>query len=430
MVYASGRSLYVAGADGDNPRKLLTAEGVPSGTRWSPDGQRIRFSVYDPGKGMADSRTLSGSLWEVSSSGADLHPLLAGWNNPPGECCGNWTPDGKYFVFGSNREKRNDIWVIRERSGQRKGQPVRLTAGPVEFSTPVPGPDGKQLFVVGTQVRGEVLRYDLASRQFVPFLSGISATDVSPSADGQWITYVTYPKGTLWRSKPDGGDRLQLTFPPMDVGLPRWSPDDTRIAFTGQMPGQPTRIYLVSRDGGNLQQVTSEERHEADPNWSPDGKSLVFGRLPFLERGAYGPTAIHLVDIESRRISTLPGSEGLFSPHWSPDGRYIEAVSNDGQQMMLFDFQGNKWTEVVKMQVEYPNWSRDGQHVYFCNSRDHGMYRVRVNERKVEKLTGLENLGGTSSVFVNWCGLAADDSPLVQRDNTTEEIYALDVELP
>jgi Tol biopolymer transport system component len=196
------------------------------------------------------------------------------------------------------------------------------------------------------------------------------------------------------------------------------------------MPGQPTRIYLVSRDGGNLQQVTSEERHEADPNWSPDGKSLIFGRLPFLERGAYGPTAIHLVDIESRRISTLPGSEGLFSPHWSPDGRYIEAVSNDGQQMMLFDFQGNKWTEVVKMQVEYPNWSRDGKHVYFCNSRDHGVYRVRVIDRKAEKVTGLENLGGTTSVFVAWCGLAADDSPLVLRDNTTEEIYALDVELP
>jgi len=97
---------------------------------------------------------------------------------------------------------------------------------------------------------------------------------------------------------------------------------------------------------------------------------------------------------------------------------------------MLFDFQGNKWTEVVKMQVENPNWSRDGQHVHFCNSRDHGVYRVRVKDRKAEKVTGLENLGGTTSVFVVWCGLAADDSPLVQRDNTTEEIYALDVELP
>ena len=320
--------------------------------------------------------------------------------------------------------------MMRERSGQRNSQPVRLTAGPIEFSTPVPSPDGKQVFVVGTQVRVEVLRYDFASRQFVPYLPELSATDLSPSADGQWITYVRYPQGTLWRSKPDGSDRLQLTFPPMEVWLPRWSPDDTRIAFSGQMPGQPNRIYLVSRDGGNLQQITSEERHEADPNWSPDGKSLVFGRLPFLERGAYGPTAIHLVDIESRRISTLPGSEGLFSPHWSPDGRYIEAVSNDGQQMMLFDFQGNKWTEVVKMQVENPNWSRDGQHVHFCNSRDHGVYRVRVKDRKAEKVTGLENLGGTTSVFVVWCGLAADDSPLVQRDNTTEEIYALDVELP
>src|SRR5262249_16222893 len=78
LVSASGRSVYVGGADGANPRKLLTAEGVPIGARWSPDGQRIRFSLYDPGKGTA-SRAVSGSLWEVSSSGADLHPLLAGW---------------------------------------------------------------------------------------------------------------------------------------------------------------------------------------------------------------------------------------------------------------------------------------------------------------------------------------------------------------
>ena len=231
--------------------------------------------------------------------------------------------------------------MMRERSGQRNSQPVRLTAGPIEFSTPVPGPDGKQLFVVGTQVRGEVLRYDLASRQFVPFLSGISATDVSPSADGKWTTYVAYkwsvstgrgPQGTLWRSKPDGSDRLQLTFPPMDVGLPRWSPDDTRIAFTGQMPGQPTRIYLVSRDGGNLQQVTSEERHEADPSWSPDSKYLVFGRLPFLERGAYGPTAIHLVDIESGRISTLPAQKAFSRPIGHPTGAILRPSRTMGSR--------------------------------------------------------------------------------------------------
>jgi hypothetical protein len=60
---------------------------VPALIRWSPDGRRLRFSVQDP-------RSLAYSIWEVQSDGTNFHPLLPGWNNPPAECCGNWTPDG------------------------------------------------------------------------------------------------------------------------------------------------------------------------------------------------------------------------------------------------------------------------------------------------------------------------------------------------
>jgi eukaryotic-like serine/threonine-protein kinase len=69
------------------------------------------------------------------------------------------------------------------------------------------------------------VRYDPESKQFVPYLSGISAEGVSFSKDGQWVAYTSYPEGTLWPSKVDGSDRLQLTSAPMQAFLPRWSPE-------------------------------------------------------------------------------------------------------------------------------------------------------------------------------------------------------------
>jgi hypothetical protein len=64
----------------------------------------------------------------------------------------------------------------------------------------------------------------------------------------------------------------------------------------------------------------------------------VFGGVPWLEGGAPGSAAIHMLDLKTRQVSTLSGSEGLYSPHWSPGGRYIVAMSLDSPKLMLFDF--------------------------------------------------------------------------------------------
>src|SRR5207245_1325254 len=98
------------------------------------------------------------------------------------ECCGNWTPGGKYFVFESTRNGRTDVWAIRDRTGrlQKSSQePAQLTLGSMSFWTPVPSRDGKKLFVLGTQRRGELVRFDTKSGHFVPYLGGISVEDAS-----------------------------------------------------------------------------------------------------------------------------------------------------------------------------------------------------------------------------------------------------------
>lgn len=109
--------------------------------------------------------------------------------------------------------------------------------------------------MVGSQPRGELSRYDAKSGQFVPYLSGISANGVDFSRDGQWVTYVATPEGTLWRNKVDGSERLRLTFPPLAAWLPRWSPDGEQIAFQALTPQKGWNMCLVSREGGSIQQL-------------------------------------------------------------------------------------------------------------------------------------------------------------------------------
>jgi len=338
-------------------------------------------------------------------------------------------------VFQSTRQGRTDIWAIGERRGffKRAAQaPIQLTHGPLNFSRPAPGRDGKKLFALGAEPRGELVRYDSKSKQFLPYLSGISAEGVSFSKDGQWVAYTAYPYGTLWRSKVDGGDRLQLTSVPMRAFLPRWSPDGKRIAFMGAASGKPWQVYVVSSDGGGLQQLTTGENH-GDPNWSPDGNTLVFDRLPYLEARGPNSANIYLLDLRTHQVSTLAGSEGQFySPLWSPDARYITAQTGDSQKQVIFDFGNKRWADLVDMPMAYASWSRDGKYLYFETflGKEPNFFRIRVNDRKLEKLFSLKGIRQTLGTFGPWSGLAPDDSCLLLREIGSQEIYALDVEFP
>ena len=134
--------------------------------------------------------------------------------------------------------------------GLQRG-PRQLTAGPMNFNTPVFSGDSKKLFVLGEQRRGELVRYDTKAHQFLPYLSGISADRLGFSRDGQWVAYVSYPDGTLWRSKIDGTHKQQLTFQSFAVHLPRWSPDGNYIVFDGSKDGKSEEDLSISAAGGS-----------------------------------------------------------------------------------------------------------------------------------------------------------------------------------
>lgn len=429
ILFTRGEGLWSANSDGSAEQLLVKLPGFPHAPRASPDGRVIRFTL-------ADAQTHSTSLWEVSRDGKSPHPLLAGWNHLPRECCGSWTPDGKYYVFQSFRDGRWGIWALRRQGGFLWGHrgPFQLTTGPIDYLEPTISLDGNQLFAVGMQSRNELLRFDREKNQFVPFLPELSPTSVAFSKDGEWVAYTSDVDGQLWRAKADGSHRQQLTLPPLIVALPSWSSDGKRIAFVAGLRGTMTwKIYVVPAEGGPATDLLPESLCEFDPTWSPDGKKLAFAPLP----GGFGcvdrKPGIFTVDLETRELSKIPESDGLFSPRWSPGGQ-LAALTRGPKHLVVYDATKRSWHEMLDDKVAFPRWSHDDKYIYF-DALSGVVCRVDLRSRKIERIASLENLRmggffGMGGTFGAWSGLTPDDTPLFTRDAGSQEIYAFHLELP
>jgi Tol biopolymer transport system component len=421
IIYSQGLDVYAANRDGSSPKKLFAVENTPWHFRFSPDGKLLRFTQHD----------LSSNGFFLTTAAADGTGLHKMFRAGPGD----WTSDGRYFIMARRDPGftfgHQNVWALSELKAfpwsKQDIEPIRLTSGPSEFRWPVAGRDGKEIFAIAQNPRAEIIRYDSHSHEFVPYFAGISSEGLAFSPDRQWVAYTTYPDGTLWRSRVDGTERLQLTSPPMKAVMPRWSPDGTQIAFNAILPNVNWNIYVISSAGGSAERVLPSEKSQLDVDWSPDGKSLIFGSALEPNR------AIYILDLKSRRVSTLPGSEGYFSPHWSPDGRYISGTTVISEKLMLFDTSTQKWTNPCDCTVGYPMWSRDGKYLYFqyypALDKAYRIVRLRMNDRKIEDVAEITKVGRiTVGTWGQWFGLAPDQSPLLARDISTQEIYALEMD--
>ena len=433
IVFVRGHDVEIADADGSNVRPLLTTKGFPGSVRFSPDGRKIRFHVGNDASGMA-------SLWEAGINGKDVHPLFAS-DTESQYCCGNWTPDGRYYIFEGFHEGLSTIWAVREEHsiwGKRR-QPFEITTGPLNFYDPLLSRDGKKLFVVGAQPKAELVRYDARTSQFVPFLGGISAGDVEFSHDGKWVTYVRYPEGTLWKARADGSESVQLTFAPLSVALAHWSPDDRRIAFSATKQGQHWTVYQVAAEGGAIEQLSGGKNNEQDPTWSPDGNRLAFGQFQSLVDSGVATrerplTVIQMLDLRTRKIEKISGSENICCPRWSPDGRYLVASAIEGNRLLLYEVASGQWHDLSRFagQYGYFAWSRDSKYVYYDTTMvsEPELARVRASDGHVERITSLKDVRRFWGPWGPWAGITAEGAPLIVRDISNQEIYALDLNLP
>jgi hypothetical protein len=83
---------------------------------------------------------------------------------------------------------------------------------------------------------------------------------------------------------------------------------------------------------------------------------------------------------------------------------------------------------LVNTPIGYPTWSHDGRYIYFDTTfvQDASFFRVRISDHKLERVASLKGLRQYWGDFGSWTGLAPDDSLLLVRDTSSQEIYAID----
>ncbi len=418
ILYTSGNQISVISPDGGRSTVLATVSHRAFWPRWSPDGKRLRFTMIDP-------VSHTSSLWELAEGEHVPHIILKSSDTSVRECCGIWTADGKYFIYEQTKDGTTDLWKVDAALGSR---PLRITNGPLNYMSPSPGRKGEQIFFVGQDVHSLLQRFDSERKEYRAqqgFLA--SAERIRFSRDGLWVTWVD-AEHHLWKARADGSDEVLLTPPSLRVFVANWSPDDTRLAFMAREQNEPWQIYSISADGGPPERLVQQNRNIGDPSFSADGKYLVFGTVAELMGEVKSPRSITILDLTTHRVTELPHSEGLFSPVWSPDGRFIAAITIDQSKLMLYDTKTEVWTLLAVTSAAWPIWSKDSKAVFIHAYQAEGepILRVSVPDGKIQTIATLASFRAGSSTHAAFAGITADGLPLMHAEIASGNLYSLD----
>lgn len=425
IVFARGNELWIVGADAADPKRLVSLPGTPNWLAWSPDGERMRLTIGDDNGGT--------SLWEIRQDGSNLHRLFPIAHPADLQCCGEWTPDGRYFIYTAKQQGSWDLWAVREPGLSLR----RASRGPFRLVTGWPGgaigasvsTDGKSVLFYAGRNRSQIQRFDAKANRLAPVTpEGFSEPEFSP--DGRWLVCVDVNTGVVWKMDLQSSEMVQLVPVGFSAGFPRWSRDGSLLAMTASDHGAASTAYLVSSTGGAPQPLLPGQLQVSDPDWAPSGKTLV---VVHRVAGQEKEEALFLVDLATRTEKMVPGSEGRFFPHWSSDGRYLAAYSDNEKAVDIYNFATQSWQNIAHgAAIGFPVWSRDSKHLYYQKILDEGepVYRFNVRTGRTDSVARFdaELSGGISRCAL--MGLAPDDSLLLDTTRGNSDLYRAELTLP
>jgi eukaryotic-like serine/threonine-protein kinase len=412
IAFADMGTLYTCDSDGGNIKKLWSTTQFIQDFDISPDARQFTLSL-------ASDEQHPSKLWRLNADGTNARMVPIDWPDTVKIYAGQWTPDGRRFLFLSNRSGLNNAYELVPPPWYefwKKPVPVLLTGNQINTLAMAPSPDSKTLYVLSRMDQGVILVYDPGSRKFVTYLDGFLARDFVVSPDGHSMVYSEYPRGHLWKSQLDGSNAVQLTnaYSVME----QWSPDGTSVVYSDWH-----KLYRVPADGGAPEILDPNGDNDVSPSWSPDGKSVYFSDYPIPD---HTPSAIRIIDIASRQISLMPGTAGFAFPSWSPNGKYLVAMAQNPSRMMLFSAETKTWRELRRFDVPwgYWTWSRDSKSLYMALvDQQRGMYRLTIQEGKWEKLGTMERVDARDTD--SFVSLAPDGQPAIMSHLGAAHAYAL-----
>jgi Tol biopolymer transport system component/DNA-binding winged helix-turn-helix (wHTH) protein len=340
-------------AESAYPLRLTNNRASDDLPTWSPDGSRIAFTSNREGKN---------EIYVMRADGSDVKRLTFASSDDSGA---TWSPDGSKLAFTSNRDGNAEIYVMNSDGSNQK----RLTTDGARDVHPVWSPDGSQLVFASNRNNSNPYNFDV----YVMNADGSNPTrltddpefDADPvwSPDGKHIAFTSARKGQfeIFVMDADGSNQRSLTT----GASPAWSPDGSRIAFASRRGGR-THIYIIDPDGSNEIQLTFGAANETWPSWSPDGQ-IVF------ESDRDGNTEIYVIKVDELTRLTEDVADDI-QPAWSPDGKRIAFASRrDGDfEIYSMDSDGQNQRRLTRTAEDdmQPVWSPDGRRIAFTSERD------------------------------------------------------------
>lgn len=430
ITYATSDGIYLIQPDGMNPRRLISLAGRKDDLDWSPDGDLLRFAR---GNLEGDFTKDHSEIWEVDSNGSHAHPVLPGWDDQPMQCCGKWTHDGRYYVFVSlNHGGSANVWIQsapKNVFSLHRAQPAQLSSGPIHFDQLLPGRDGHQLFALGYEGRDEYVTFDPKTREYHTLLGGIPAAWLGFTRDDNW-TVSRHSDRAIWKSKPDGSEAVQLVSASLHPAMPAISPDGAEVVFEGDADNaHVSRLYVVAASGGQPQVLVAEKVSVEVPQWAPDRSAVVYT----LADPAAGRSHLYVVNRKSGERKMIAGSEGFRNTRWSPDGKYLAAVSDDDSRIALLNWSSGEWTPIAKGNVfSAPIWSGDSQSLFLQDILEESepVHQVTLGGHPLNSFQICDSLLNGNVLRCGFEDITHGGSLVLHLTRGDHDLYALDLKLP
>jgi TolB protein len=195
------------------------------------------------------------------------------------------------------------------------------------------------------------------------------------------------------------GSGLRKVMTPQAGGAPIWSPDGTRIAFTGGGLGGFSNVYIVDSDGANLVQITNAAAWEGVSDWSPDGTSLLVNRGFPSEHTAIWTYPVNGSDPKQLTFNTHTAQD--LGGVWSPDGKQIAFWSDRDGDFEIF-VMDNVGSNVRQLTYNHewdgtPAWSPDGSQIAFVKAIENpGDFQIHVMNEDGSGIRRITDDGGHS----------------------------------
>lgn len=481
--YSKNRGgIWAVPASGGDAKQLTEFGSCPA---WSPDGSSIVFQSV----GLTDLSAMSvgpvspSTLWIIRAHGGDPVPITQPGNPPGGHGSPSWAPDGSRIVFISYDGSESAMWTVSLKKNELK----RVTSNRGWAYNPIYAPDGEHIYYGGVSDSGSFvlceLRVSPSGGEAIGEPVEVANTglvrikNLSISADGKNIAYsaptimaniVSLPLTT----NSSGVARAPITLTESTSyrkGLPSFSPDGKRIAYTEFRGGTNQDIWVMDSDGRNQVQLTNDPAIDWGPSWFPDNNRIAF------QSDRQGKWAIWSVSINSRREDLVidPGQliswprispdgnqiafnstgsgtinvwvipveggeakqltfdrEGIGWPTWSPDGKIIavEAKRGEDAHLMIMAADGGPLTQLTfdRGQSWPHSWSPDGDKIAFAGQRNDiwNVYWVSRTTKEQKQITNYTKL----NTYVRYPAWSTHGNQIVyEYGETTGNIWLMEL---